>query len=91
MSTHQAPLLVSAIKPVSIKVVPVQGYLNVMVDPAEVLSNPAAAEMVAEVIRGIASGRGDEALIYGACISDALSHAPPLAKGELFMFHIPHH
>lgn len=91
MSTHQAPLLVSAIKPVSIKVVPVQGHLNVMVDPAEVLSNPDAADMVAEVIRGIAAGRGDEALIYGACISDALSHAPPLAKGELFMFHIPHH
>ncbi|WP_303749356.1 hypothetical protein [Stenotrophomonas pigmentata] len=91
MSTHQAPLLVSAIQPVSIKVVPVHGYLNVMVDPTEVLSNPDAADMVAEVIRGIAAGRGDEALIYGACISDALSHAPPLAKGELFMFHIPHH
>lgn len=91
MTNFEAPMLVSAIEPVAIRVVPIDGHLNVMVDPTEILSNPDAADMVAEVIRGIAAGRGDEALIYGACITDAISHAPPLAKGELFMFHIPHH
>lgn len=76
---------------VSIRVVPIDGHLNVMVDPTEILANPDAADMVAEVIRGIAAGWGDEVLIYGGCITDAIAHSPPLAQGEFFMFHIPHH
>ena len=78
------------IKPISIELVPVDGYLTVMVDPKAVLDNPDAADMVAEVLRGIGAARGMEVLIYGGCITDALRHLPPLQSLEKFLFSIPH-
>lgn len=78
------------IQPISIELVPVDGYLTVVVDPQAVLANPDAADMVAEVLRGIGAARGMEVLIYGGCITDALNHLPEIQANEKFLFSLPH-
>ena len=72
----------------SIHIVPIDGQLAILVDPIEILANPDAPSMVAEVIRGLGAGRGEEVLIYGGCIQDVLEHAV-VPAGEMFAFHLP--
>lgn len=76
-----------AIKPARIELLPVNGFLAVIVDPVEVLANEDAPDMIAQVIRAIGTERGQEVLIGAACIRDALIHAR-LPKGHKFMFQV---
>ncbi|WP_152597920.1 hypothetical protein [Novilysobacter arseniciresistens] len=74
-------------QPAAIQVVPFNGQLAVIVDPRQILANPNGPDMVAEVIRALGAGRGNEVLIYGGCIRDALEHSlAQIREGETFMF-----
>lgn len=57
--------------PVEIQVAPVDGALMVIFDPLDVLDNPDAPDVIAEILRGLSAARGVKSAVGGEQIRDA--------------------